>query len=162
MTGAHKEGILQVCRIICSNPDSQTLLFVCPTGCDFVSKTASKNAKKRANKKKDDGNDDGEEGAPAADTAGDSAAAPRAAPSGAAAAAAATGISSITLQQQQQQEVASDDPAKRARALQKKLRQVCAGGKGIVRGDGLRDAIRMRWMDSHCSISVMQQAALDG
>ena len=126
MTGAHKEGILQVCRIICSNPDSQTLLFVCPTGCDFVSKTASKNAKKRANKKKDDGNDDGEEGAPAADTAGDSAAAPRVAQSGAVAAAAA-GISSITLQQQQQ-EVASEDPAKRARALQKKLRQVCAGG----------------------------------
>ena len=159
MTGAHKEGIPQVCSVLCSNPDSQTLLFVCPTGCDFVSKTASKNAKKRANKKKDDGNDDGEEGAPAADTAGDSAA-PRAAQSGAAAAAAA--ISSITLQQSQQQEAASEDPAKRARALQKKLRQVCAGGKGIVRGDGLRDAIRMRWMDSHCSISVMQQAALDG
>ena len=108
-------------------------MCVCPTGCDFVSKTASKNAKKRANKKKDDGNDDGEEGASAVDTAGDSAA-PRAAQSGAAAAAAA-GIGSITLQQSQQQEVASDDPAKRARALQKKLRQVRAISLG-VRGGG--------------------------
>ena len=80
------------------------------------SKASIKNAKKRANKKETNGEGEANDESPAM-------------------AAASAGVDKLSIQQQD--EVASssaDEPAKRIRAIQKKLRQV--GGKGEEAGKG--------------------------
>lgn len=94
-----------------------TLLFrtISSSGAEFVapSKTAAKNAKKRAANKKKEGEGDEECDTPTAAVTGS--------------------VASLSIQQQQQQQqqdeaqaAVSEDPVKRIRAIQKKLRQVRA------------------------------------